>query len=238
MKHVSETLASRHVAKGEPSVRWAWPIVRERCGSSQSSFLREVGMRMAINTRTMLTAFIILVDARGVCLAQTHAHQHAEQVLSFHRELAKVYMKGELLEGFNKALIHRSPQQEADRIRGDAQAVTQCDAVLQELLPSFEKLSRELRQEYKRLAAVNHELRVEHARLRTLPKWAERYRLAASYQSKLARYHADYEVYLAKSEARRALLFGMQFCVHVIWKRDAALGARRARELRTLVAEW
>ncbi len=192
-------------------------------GLSECSSLQEVVMCRSVRTRTAFVSLVILLGTSGHGHAQIHAQHHTDLVLLEYKEIARTTMKGELLAGFNKALS-LSPSavlDQARRIRGDANTVAQSNAVLQKALPLYQKLSFELRQEYGRLARENQELRAEHARLRTVPKWSQRSQLDAAYRARLGHYQRDYQVYLAKSEARRAVVNGMHFCAYIIKQRDS-----------------
>src|SRR5262249_17903765 len=93
----------------------------------------------------------------GLCQAQTDASRRTEQELAAHKVIAKAHLKGELLDGYNKALTQGSSTAlvGADRIQADAQAAAQCNAFLEKTVPHLQKWSLELRREYRRLQSEN-----------------------------------------------------------------------------------
>jgi hypothetical protein len=188
--------------------------------------------------KTALLAAGALVGVAGLCLAQTRASHHAEQELGTHKDIAKAHLKGEVLEGYNKALT-QSPSAAlagADRVRVDAAAAAQCNAFLEKMLPYMQKWTARMKREYGRLLSENQALHAEYARLQNLPKWAQKYQLEADYQRKLARHLVAYRIYLAQRRARGPMLLGMMFCARIIQKHDPALGARWASEISRLQA--
>jgi hypothetical protein len=189
-------------------------------------------------TKTVLLAGGALLGVTGLCQAQTYTSRQTEQELAAHKDIAKANLKGELLEGYNKALTRGSPADlnEADRIRVDAEAVAQCNAVLEKAFPHFQQLSLRMRREYRRLQSENQALRAEYSRLKSLPKWAARYQLESSYDRRLAQHVVAYKIYLAKNRARNAMLLGLTFCIRVIQRHDPALGARWSGRMRALLA--
>jgi hypothetical protein len=149
-------------------------------------------------------------------------------------------MKGDVLEGFNKA-VSQSPAavtDKANRIRVDAETVAQCDAALTKMYPILKTWSLELGRDYRRLQRENQDLHAEYARLKTLPKWAQKQQLEATYHHKLARHIVAYRVYLAKNQARKAVMIGMDFCIQTINKRDPTLGAKWADAMQKLRVRW
>ena len=188
--------------------------------------------------KTALLACGALLGVAGLCQAQTHASRQTEQELADHKDVAKAHLKGKLLDGYNKALT-QAPSAVlagADRIRVDAEAVAQCHAFLEKVVPQMQTWTLRIRREYQRLLSENQALHVEYARLRNLPKWAQKYQLEAAYHQKLARHVVAYRIYLAKSQAWKATLLGVTFCVGIIQKHDPKLGARWAGEIRRLQA--
>jgi hypothetical protein len=177
-----------------------------------------------------------LLWATGLCLAQSHASRQTEQELAAHKDLAKTHLKGELLDGYNKALT-QTPSAAlagADRIRVDAEAVAQCNAFLVKTVPHMHMWALRMRREYSRLQSENQALHAEYARLQNLPKWAQKYQLEAIYQQKLARHIVAYKIYLAKRQAGKAMLLGITFCLRIIQQHDPQLGARWAGEMSRL----
>jgi hypothetical protein len=195
-------------------------------------------MTRSSRIKTVLLAGGALLGVTGLCQAQTHTSRQTEQHLAAHRDIAKAHLKGELLDGYNKALTRGSPVDlsEADRIRVDAEAVAQCNAVLEKTFPHFHQWSLQLRREYYRLHSENRALHAEYARLKNLPKWAVRYELESSYDRRLAEHVIAYRIYLAKHRARDAMLLGMMFCIRVIQRHDPALGAQWSGQMRALLA--
>lgn len=170
--------------------------------------------------------------------AQPQAARQTEQELAAHRDVAKATLKGELLEGYHRALT-RTPGAAlagADRIRSDAEAVAQCNALLEKALPQMQQWTIRLMREYHRLLSENQALRAEYARLQNLPKWAQKYQLEASYHQRLARHILGSRAYVAKRQARKAILLGMTFCARIIQRYDPKLGARWAGEISQLQA--
>lgn len=187
--------------------------------------------------KTALLAGGALLGVTGLCQAQVHTSRETEQVLAAHKDIAKTHLKGELLDGFNKALTQNPSAglDHADRIPVDAEAVAQCNAVLEKMLPHLQKWSLQVGREYRRLQSENRALHAEYARLKTLPKWAVKYQLEASYHRKLARHVVAYKVYLAEDRARQAMLLEMGFCVRIIQRHDPKLGAKWAAEQQKLL---
>jgi hypothetical protein len=172
------------------------------------------------------------------CQAQSHASRQIEQELAAHKDIAKTHLKGELLEGYNEALTQSSSTvlAGADRVRADAAAVAQCNAVLEKTIPHMQKWTVQMRRQYQRLQTENQALYAEYARLQNLPKWAQKYQLEADYQRRLARHLVAYRIYLAQRQARGPMLLGMTFCLRIIQKHDPVLGARWAGEISRLQA--
>jgi hypothetical protein len=193
--------------------------------------------RTAILKAALLAAGA-LAWVTGHCQAQSHASRQTEQELAAHTDIAKTYPKGELLEGYNKALTQSSSTvlAGADRIRADAAAVAQCNAVLEKTIPHMQKWTVQMRRQYQRLQRENQALYAEYARLQNLPKWAQKYQLEADYQRRLARHVVAYRIYLAQRQARGLMLLDMTFCLRIIQKHDPALGARWAGEISRLQA--
>jgi hypothetical protein len=193
--------------------------------------------RSAMITTALLVAGALCAGA-GLCQAQTHASGATERALAAHKDIAKTYLKGALLEGYNQALTQTSAAAlaGADRIRADADAVAQCQAVLEKTVPHMQKWTVQLRREYRRLQGENQALHAEYARLQNLPKWTQRYQLEASYQRQLARHIVSYRVYLAQRQPRAPMLLGMMFCARITQKGDPQLGARWAGEISRLQA--
>jgi hypothetical protein len=188
--------------------------------------------------KMVLLAAGALVGVAGLCQAQTPASRQTEEEQTAHRHFAKAHLKGEVLDGYNKALT-QSPSAAlavADRVRVDAEAAAQCNAFLEKMVPYMQKWTSRMRREYGRLLNENQALRAEYARLQNLPKWAQKYQLEADYQRKLARHLVAYRIYLAQRQARGPMLLGMMFCARIIHKHDPALGARWAGEIRRLQA--
>jgi hypothetical protein len=188
--------------------------------------------------KTALLAAGALVAVAGLCQAQTPASRQPEQELPAHKEFAKAHLKGEVLEGYHRALT-QSPSAVlagADHVRVDAEAAARCNAFLEKMVPSMQKWTARLKREYGRLLSENQALHAEYARLRNLPKWAQKYQLEADYQRKLAHHLVAYRIYLAQRQARGPMLLGMMFCARIIQKHDPALGARWAGEIRRLQA--
>jgi hypothetical protein len=185
---------------------------------------------------TALLAAGALAWVTGPCRAQSHASRQTEQELAAHRDVARTHLKGELLAGYNKALTQSSSSAlaGAEGIRTDAEAVAQCNAVLEKLVPHLQKQTALLKREYQRLLRENQALHAEYARLQNLPKWAQKYQLEADYQRKLARHLVAYRIYVAERQARGPMLLGMTFCLRVIQKHDPALGARWAHVIGRL----
>src|SRR5438552_78773 len=110
-------------------------------------------MTWSAMTKTTLLAGAALLGVPSLCPAQIHTSRETEQALAIHKDIAKTHLKGELLDGFNKALTQNASEDrsQADRIRVDAEAVAQCKAVLEKTVPHFQRLSLELGREYRRL---------------------------------------------------------------------------------------
>ncbi len=191
--------------------------------------------RSSMFTTALLVAGA-LWEGASLCQAQTHASGATERALAAHKDIAKTHLKGALLEGYNQALTQTSAAAlaGADRIRADADTVAQCQAVLEKTVPHMQQWTVQLRREYRRLQGENQALHAEYARLQNLPKWSQKYQLEAAYQRKLAPHIVAYRIYLAKSQARKAMLIGMTFCARVIQKHDPQLGARWAGEISRL----
>jgi hypothetical protein len=188
--------------------------------------------------KTALLAAVALAWLTDHCQAQNHAARQTDQEPTAHKDIAKTHLKGKVLEGYNKALT-QSPSAAlavADGIRADAEAVAQCNAVLEKMVPHIQRWNAVMKREYQKLRSENQALRAEYARLQTLPKWAQKSQLEADYQRKLARHLVAYRVYLAQRQARGPMLLGMTFCLRVIQKHDRALGARWAGEIGRLQA--
>jgi hypothetical protein len=197
-------------------------------------------MNWSAMTKAAMLAGVALLGMPDLGLAQAPRSRDTEHALAAHRDAAKAHMKGELLDGFNKALTQNASAalSAADRVRADAEAVAQCNAVLEKTFPQFQKWSTEVGREYRRLSSENRALRAEYERLRALPKWAPRYQLEAHYNRRLARHVVAYRVYLAKDQARRSMLLGEAFCIRVIQKHDPALGAKWSVRRQELLAAW
>jgi hypothetical protein len=189
-------------------------------------------------TKTALLVGGALLWVMGLGPARAQSSRESDKVMANHKGIAKTHLKGELLSGFNKALTQSSAADlhQADRIRVDAEAAARCNAFLEKTVPYLQKSSLELGREYRRLRSENQALHAEYARLKNLHKSAPKYQLEATYHQKVARHLVAYRIYLAKIQARKAMLLGMTFCVRIIQKHDPALGARWAAEMSKLLA--